>query len=380
MYDEGTLLRLVGLIYDAAADPARWPQFLNALAEIVNGHAANLSYIHGDHFELFSATARMDPSFMSEYRDYYMALDPLVKVGKERGLLQPGVVELGEALLSSAELTAGEFFNDFARRYGFFAGFTAVVAAPGDAIGAAISVSQLARGTFDAAERNLMIALAPHVERALTLQKRLEGMETLSGRLADAFDAVPFAAILVDQGGKPVVINRAGRAVLSRRDGLAETRDGLVASRPQHTRALHTLIEKAVLCTEGDGIGAGGTLLLPRPSFRRPLHVVVTPLRRENQYGPSGQRAWAAVFVTDPEERPHIESKVVQHLFGLTPSEARVASLLAGGANVAQVGERLHVTDYTTRTHLKHLFDKTGASSQSELVRLILTSVAVLQP
>lgn len=65
-------------------------------------------------------------------------------------------------------------------------------------------------------------------------------------------------------------------------------------------------------------------------------------------------------------------------MFGLTPTEARLAVLLAEGASLQNVAEQLEITEQTARTYCKRIFGKTGTSRQADLVRLVITSVASL--
>lgn len=59
-------------------------------------------------------------------------------------------------------------------------------------------------------------------------------------------------------------------------------------------------------------------------------------------------------------------------LFGLTASQAEVASLLAEGNNPAEIALKRQVSTDTVRAMLKAAFAKTGARSQAELVALVL--------
>lgn len=61
-------------------------------------------------------------------------------------------------------------------------------------------------------------------------------------------------------------------------------------------------------------------------------------------------------------------------LFGLTRSEARVARLLALGRRSEEIADALFVSNTTVAFHLRNLFQKTGASRQSDLVALILAA------
>jgi len=58
----------------------------------------------------------------------------------------------------------------------------------------------------------------------------------------------------------------------------------------------------------------------------------------------------------------------------LTPTEARVARLLARGASPAQIADSMEVRVSTVRTHLQHLYEKTGAKRQVELVARLVTA------
>ena len=84
-----------------------------------------------------------------------------------------------------------------------------------------------------------------------------------------------------------------------------------------------------------------------------------------------GARGWQTHCVS-PVER------LVTQLFDLTPSEAHLATLLATGSCLGEAAERLRLTENTVRTYCKTILNKVGVRRQTELVRVILRSVAVL--
>jgi DNA-binding CsgD family transcriptional regulator len=90
------------------------------------------------------------------------------------------------------------------------------------------------------------------------------------------------------------------------------------------------------------------------------------PLRR--LYG----AARAIVYVTDPAETLSLDRAVLRQLFGLTPAEAALADLLCGGERLADAASALGITQNTARAQLKSVFQKTGATRQAELVKLLL--------
>ena len=63
-------------------------------------------------------------------------------------------------------------------------------------------------------------------------------------------------------------------------------------------------------------------------------------------------------------------------MFGLSRREAMLASLLAGGLTVAEAALDLGISEQTARTYLRQVFEKTGVTRQTELVRKIQASIA----
>jgi DNA-binding CsgD family transcriptional regulator len=66
---------------------------------------------------------------------------------------------------------------------------------------------------------------------------------------------------------------------------------------------------------------------------------------------------------------PPIE--LVQSLFDLTPSEARVARSLVIGQTVDEMASAGNVSANTIRTHVRGVLEKTGCRRQAEVVALL---------
>jgi len=65
-------------------------------------------------------------------------------------------------------------------------------------------------------------------------------------------------------------------------------------------------------------------------------------------------------------------------LFGLLPSEARLAWAIAQGIPISEAAANLGITVETARNYSKKIYAKTGARGQAELVRIVLTSVLAI--
>ena len=84
------------------------------------------------------------------------------------------------------------------------------------------------------------------------------------------------------------------------------------------------------------------------------------------------------IYLNDLEVHQQAPEQFIARLFGLTPSEALLATLLADGLTLAEVASKLKLTEGSVRTTSKRVYAKTGVNRQAGLVRLILKSVALL--
>lgn len=80
-------------------------------------------------------------------------------------------------------------------------------------------------------------------------------------------------------------------------------------------------------------------------------------------------------FIAEPRQPPLMD--VAAALFGLTPTERRIASLLSVGNNAPQVAAALQSSLHTIHSHLKSIFAKTSTSSQNELIATIRGGLAL---
>ena len=57
--------------------------------------------------------------------------------------------------------------------------------------------------------------------------------------------------------------------------------------------------------------------------------------------------------------------------FRLTPRECEIATQLAGRRDLDEIAAEIRAARSTVRSHLIHIFEKTGAHSQAALVALL---------
>jgi DNA-binding CsgD family transcriptional regulator len=167
------------------------------------------------------------------------------------------------------------------------------------------------------------------------------------------FDAARDGVVIVDGDFRIVFANAAARALLAQGDALRRGHDGITAATPADTIALRRLIA-----------GAGGHCALTRSAGRPPLAALAVPLRSEA----AGNAT--ILFLTDPDRDRRQRADALQRQFGLTRAESTFLAEIVKGDGLRAAAGRLGVSLATARTHLRHVFDKTGARRQAELVGL----------
>ena len=80
--------------------------------------------------------------------------------------------------------------------------------------------------------------------------------------------------------------------------------------------------------------------------------------------------AVAAIFIGVPDEQTGIG--LLARAFSLTAAEVRILDSLMAGHTLAETAQHFGIARSTAKTHLDHIFAKTGVSRQTELVRLTM--------
>jgi DNA-binding CsgD family transcriptional regulator len=84
------------------------------------------------------------------------------------------------------------------------------------------------------------------------------------------------------------------------------------------------------------------------------------------------------IFIIDPANRAGIPVAWIMDAYRLTQAEARVAIAISTGSTIPETAAQLGLSPNTVKTHLRHVFAKTGTSRQAELARL-LASIALVK-
>jgi DNA-binding CsgD family transcriptional regulator len=222
-----------------------------------------------------------------------------------------------------------------------------------------------------------MRLLAPHFRRAVLIGKVIDLHKVEAASFADTLDGVAAAMILVDGCGRIVHANVAAHAMLG--DGVVIRAAGSnFAAVDSHANAtLHDIFMTAdsgdaAIGTKGIAVPLGG-----REGERYIAHVLPLTSGERRKAG-TAYSAVAAVFVRKAAlELPH-PLEALANAFELTPTEMRVLITIVEIGGVPEVAPVLGVSETTVKTHLQHIFAKTGTKRQADLVKLVASYMSPL--
>jgi DNA-binding CsgD family transcriptional regulator/PAS domain-containing protein len=354
--DFQALSEILGLIYDTVLDANACLAMLSGLACLLGatGGAQVGAYNSLTHSAIMLAP-RVDPEELPSFSEYWADV-----------WRQCGTHPIGTVIVPEMPSVGGPSRRRAAEA---MMGTTLLTEGP---VSTVVSVSRpRSEGDFAPAQVRLFAALAPHLQRALQLRLRLAVLDGPPTSSVEMLNRLPHAVLLTDALAGVIFANQAAARMLGDGNGLSFGRDGLQAETLEDTRRLRRTIADCAAPADEIG-GAGGRLRLSRRD-RGPLTVLAMPHRTRDTWI-DVLRPTAILFVTDPEQAVTVRSEWLRQDFGLTRAEAGFAVEIAKGDGLLAAAGRLGVSLTTVRTHLAHVFDKTGTRRQAELVRLILQS------
>ena len=369
------LTELIGSVYDAAGDPAQWETFLGRLAQVSRADsAALLMHNVGRERYTVSASWKLDPEASRSYQEYYSSID----VWAIRGRPKPaGYLCTSESLCRPQELASTEIYNDFLIRYGIVHGMFGVIENNASRWASLSLYRDLSSNEFQVSDLDTVNLLIPHIQRAFRLHFQLSESAARAEEVETALNLLSTGVIFVAPQGEIVQMNSRADDLLRGKDGLLLMKGKLSASSPEESRHLQAVIKGATRTSNGDGLSAGGTLLVSRMD-KRPLAVTVAPLR--NTKLRLTQRAAAILFISDPDRNPELPIDLLRRCYGLTQAEARLAMILLEGQSLKEAADISGVTHNTAKSQLKSIFWKTQVKRQGELIRLFLNTAGIDHP
>ena len=361
--------KVVEVIYDCALNPDRWREALRLIGEVTDSPCVAIGITdHAQKRIAHSIEHGHDPEFWKAYLKNF-AGNPLF-IRHRRPVGQVYTL----AMLGDLEgFRKSRFFDKWIKthRYGDLIGINALRS--GRRMAGLVANRRDGQQPYGEQDVQLMRLLAPHVCRALAISDVLD-LRTVTLRTLEAtLDALATGIYLADREGRVVYMNRAAKQQIKAGDALRMVNSRPCSTKPEVQLLLRQAIADAIT-NEAEPPTSGISVALP-DSNKSGLVATILPLGRGQRRDLTGPlKARVAIFVQDPLIIPLYSGEAFAKLYGLSAAELRVLLAMAPGLGVKDAADMLGIAEVTARTHLQHIYSKTGTSKQTELLNLLKNS------
>jgi DNA-binding CsgD family transcriptional regulator len=363
-----TFSALVGDIYDASLDSALWPAVFEKASAYLGGSTTSLisqdTVSKSTQIYFYWGT---EPRYAQLYLEKYCKLNPVFPT-----ILLFGVEETHcvPDCLPRDEFCRTRFAREWLTPQGYIDGVFTNVDKSATSCAVFSVFRRLSEGCVDDEMRRRFALLVPHIRRALLIGKVIDLKTVEAAALADSLDTLSAGMFMVDASGRIVHANASGQAMVAEAKVLRAPSGRLGAI---DARADQGLLDSFAAASSGDAALGRKGVALPleaREGERYVAHVLPLTSGSRRKAGVC-YAAVATVFVQRAAPDLPSPPEAVCRAFQLTPAELRVLFAIIEVGGASQVAEVLGISVTTVKWHLRHLFEKTGAHRQAELVKLV---------
>ncbi len=358
---------VIGAIYDCALDPERWPSTCRTVADLCASTGGgicvhDLKQVRNDQLFVFGYQPEFLEKLGSQFAESPMAAADIVS----------NVGDVNSLAKEPRQLLESRFYREVLEPYGL----TDIIWFPALRTGGRMASLHASRSDkkpcYQQHEVQLFRLLSPHVCRALAISDALDIRALRSEMLEKTLNGLSAGVFLTARDGHVVYMNAAAERQVKAGHSICLAHNRLSAVHPAARAALEKSIDAAtradtasswsehsVAIPDGAGVGSGYVAtLLPIENGER--SGILAPFA-----------ASVAVFMQDPIQVPLMPGEAFARLHGLTGGELRVLLALSQGLGGMESAEMLGISEPTVRTHLQHIFSKTGTTRQSDLLSLL---------
>ena len=213
------------------------------------------------------------------------------------------------------------------------------------------------------------------IDKLRVEQEKVKSVESLKALSEEVFNRIHTGIVLVDDACNVLMSNKRAQDFFAKKTGLVCKDDRLMATLPKVHAELEEHI-KAVSSKESDSKNHMGVMKISRKEPLEPITVLVSPMGRIASVELNRTQPKAIVFISEDKQKVQLSPDVLNILYGLSPTEARLTVGIVDGLDLDEIASNLNVSLHTARGYLKSVFRKTGTHKQGELIKLVLSGPA----
>ncbi|MEJ8836309.1 helix-turn-helix transcriptional regulator [Ramlibacter sp. AN1133] len=374
---EQSLHGLIELVYDAAEHQERWRAVYDRLRDVLRVKSIHMFALDKRHGTLsYSDGANLPVEGELAYLQRYRFIDPRIPLvlSKPVGTWTHFPQDLPPDMVATHPL-----YQEFLVPYDRAFGSACVLVDTPEASVVFSTLGGAAEGPLAPEALAVLDRLLPHLARAcrISLRSFVYSTQALVGHLL--VNRLRQPVILTGPEGEVVHTNPAAKELLRTVDLVRVEEGRLRLPSPHQEELLRRCaeMEQALKGPDSEAAEDGEdtqfrSLRITAPDQPDALYAFFTLLSPQGAMGTFGLRPVVMLLFYHPASAPASDGNLLHAVFGLSPAEARIATLLAEGLSLKQIAEVQGTQHDTVRKQLRSIYEKTATNRQPELVRLLL--------
>ena len=368
MLSHRRLSELIGMIYDCAIDPDRWPATLASVCRSISCVSGFLLLVDLEQSEhRFAHSWGLSPDWKERYLVYSDQLTGFYSLAFSRQHQLDGEPLIMSRFIDRTGPNGKRVYEDLRRALSITDVMQTVVLREARRIAILTASRDRDDGPLMDEDAATIRMLVPHIRRAVKIIDILDMKKIEADTLAATLDTFVVGVVIVGEAGRILHANKVAQRMLSARDPIAAV-DGILSVR---NTAANEELAAAIHLTRGHEAEIGSRALGVPLRCVEPSVAHVLPLALGNVCTRLMPQATAAVFITRAEHGAPADVRPLARNYDLTPAEIRLLEQLTRNATLADAAKALRISQETARTHLAHIFSKTGVTRQAELLALV---------
>lgn len=218
-------------------------------------------------------------------------------------------------------------------------------------------------GEFRWVDTSLMNVLKTDFKMAVLLSGKTYNSLKSTRIELEILSKILIGTAIINETGNLVYCNPVFSGFVEEEDGLY-LRGGLLGTKPDgRCTLIHELTNSAI------NRNMGGIRIISRPSGKPGYQLCYMPVSQPLQ-DMSG-RAVYIIFLMDPDNNSESLTDLIESAYGLSKTEARLATLISRGLSVEDYADMASVSISTARTQMRSLYKRTNTSGIIKLAKLV---------
>lgn len=364
--------QIIGMIYEAALNPVLWQDVLTGIVNFTGSTTA-----------IFTATDQLSPNYdfvfthnipsesMLAYQDEH------VKVLDMR-LHAPYWMEkgLGDTVLNtfasyaSMPVESDEFiFYEKCAKPTNVSHVAAVLLERSAYSWAVFAVHRAPHlEEYTEQEEKILKRLGVHLRRALQIYRQMTILQEDKKNIYQVLDHFKIGVMLINQDYRLCYANSIVKKVFEKLSLLELDKNNSLKTLKKFQEKLNQLIRSALFENTDSNDEAGGVLALYDEN-NSSLMLSILPFSETDS---QQSQKKAIIFVTQTNQPQHLAKDYLTQKYKLAKRELDVCNLFLNGLGLEQIAEHMDITYGSIRVYIKNIFAKTGCTSQTELMQLLM--------